>query len=410
MQNRDKKIRVALVTYAMHCGGVETFLLNLGKYLLLKGYAVDIVVTEEKGIWFSMIEKSGCRSVFIKGSRIWKNYLPFGDIVFSLKVGLTLKRQGYDIIFLNFTKYAQTSIRLFNERSKIVTILHSIHPDIFTIGLANQKEWDACVCVSEKVYAVAMEKQPGNSIFLIHCGIATPNISGVVLDRPLPESCLKILFVGRLQNSQKGIFLIPRIIQELIRRNIGDFSITIVGDGTDKVELMRLIREHSLEKFVTFLGMLPNDQVMILMLQHHLLLMPSYYEGFPIVLLESLSAGCVPVVTLLPMITDITIENNKNGFLISMDDVEGFADAISFFKDNPGKWLDFSYQAIQTIQHKYTIDSMGHKYVGLIEKLIDDPIMRHHRRRIGMPLDYSLIGIHPIPLFVRLGFIWLHAP
>jgi hypothetical protein len=140
MVKNNGQIRIALVTYAMHCGGGETFPLYLGKYLLSVGYVVDIVVTEEKGEWFNEIENSGCRSIFIKGADFLKKFIPFGDILFSIRVGNKLRHKKYDIILLNNSRYAQASLKLFNNRSHVVTILHNDQAEIYAVGLANTSE------------------------------------------------------------------------------------------------------------------------------------------------------------------------------------------------------------------------------------------------------------------------------
>jgi len=399
-------LKIALVTYAMHCGGVETFLLNLGKYLADKGHSVKIIVTERKGEWYPLILKKGLVAKFVWGGHLL-GYLPFGEYLSALLTGLYIRHGQFDVVFLNNAKYAQASISLFNNHSKIVTVIHNDHPEIYKIGLANTTEWDSCVCVSEKIFIGVKERLSAKSIVLIHNGVSNPNEEGAFFRHQPAEGNLKILFVGRLENSHKGIFLIPPIILELLRREVRNFSITIVGEGNDKDELISMILKYDLDKFVTLIDTVPNDQVFSIMSQHHIFLMPSYYEGFPIVILESLSAGCVPVATHLPMITDITIENNKNGFLIPKDDIDGFADALSFFVINPEKWADFSNQAIQTYKKSYTIDSMGNKYIAIIDELLADKVVRP-KRIFRFPLDSSLLKIYPLPVmmlkYIRRNF------
>jgi glycosyltransferase involved in cell wall biosynthesis len=182
---------------------------------------------------------------------------------------------------------------------------------------------------------------------------------------------------------------------------------SIVGEGTDKSELVRKVQEYGLEDFVTFWGSLSNNKVRKMMQEHHLFLLPSFFEGFPIVLLESLSSGCVPVVTNLQGITDITIENNKNGFLVEKNNIEGFVNAISFVKNNPAKWLELSNEGISALKIKYSVEAMGQKYVTLIEQLFKENNARH-RNKLSVPLDFSLLSLNPFPLKLRsLLTCWL---
>ncbi len=84
-----------------------------------------------------------------------------------------------------------------------------------------------------------------------------------------------------------------------------------------------------------FLQGLTHHQVYDLLLDAHVLLMPSLYEGLPIALLESMACGCVPVVSRLPGITDHAIQDGESGLLVEVGDTAGFANAVETLYRNP---------------------------------------------------------------------------
>ncbi len=91
-----------------------------------------------------------------------------------------------------------------------------------------------------------------------------------------------LLFVGRLE-ATKGI--------DALVEAIGDHRLLVAGDGPLRAEL-----EQRAPRKVTFLGRLPRDKVDELMRSARALVVPStWYEGFPMVVLEAFAAG-TPVV------------------------------------------------------------------------------------------------------------------
>jgi len=101
------------------------------------------------------------------------------------------------------------------------------------------------------------------------------------------NDCLKIIQVGRLQSVKNHIFSI-KIVKELKRKGI-NFKLLFVGDG----DLLSLIREtiekENLNNQLLLLGV--RDDIPQLMAGADVMLMPSLYEGFPVVLVESQSVG-----------------------------------------------------------------------------------------------------------------------
>ena len=65
----DKPVRIALVAYAMHCGGMESFLLRLGGYLRENGYEVELITTLERGEWFDRSAEVGVPAYHVPGYR-----------------------------------------------------------------------------------------------------------------------------------------------------------------------------------------------------------------------------------------------------------------------------------------------------------------------------------------------------
>ena len=100
-----------------------------------------------------------------------------------------------------------------------------------------------------------------------------------------------------------------------------DATLTIVGIGEMEQQLKSRIAELGLEKRVTLTGGLPHEQVMARMAQSDLFVLPSWGEGYGIVYIEAMAAGCISVGAKDEGIED-TIIDGENGFLVPAGDID----------------------------------------------------------------------------------------
>lgn len=108
-----------------------------------------------------------------------------------------------------------------------------------------------------------------------------------------PERAVEVLFVGRLVE-KKGIF----DLLEVARRVETTFG--IVGEGEERPRLEREIRQAGLAQRVRVFGGLCDGRVYALLRGSSCLLLPSYEEGYALVIAEALLAGCSVVAYELP--------------------------------------------------------------------------------------------------------------
>lgn len=98
-----------------------------------------------------------------------------------------------------------------------------------------------------------------------------------------------------------------------------DATLTIVGIGEMEAQLRARIAEMGLERRVTLTGGLPHAQVLARMAESDLFVLPSWGEGYGIVYIEAMAAGCIAVGAKGEGIED-TITDGVNGFLVPAGD------------------------------------------------------------------------------------------
>lgn len=111
---------------------------------------------------------------------------------------------------------------------------------------------------------------------------------------------------------------------EAFARLAGDYpdaTLTIVGIGELREQLQARIQALGLEGRARLTGGLAHEQVLALMAQSDLFVLPSWGEGYGIVYIEAMAAGCIAVGAQGEGIAD-TICDGENGFLVPAGDVD----------------------------------------------------------------------------------------
>ena len=111
---------------------------------------------------------------------------------------------------------------------------------------------------------------------------------------------------------------------EAFARLAGDYpdaTLTIVGIGEMEAQLRARIAALGLERRVTLTGGLPHEAVLARMANSDLFVLPSWGEGYGIVYIEAMAAGCIAVGARGEGIED-TITDGENGFLVPAGDID----------------------------------------------------------------------------------------
>ena len=172
------------------------------------------------------------------------------------------------------------------------------------------------------------------------------NELGIKKDRKI------ILFVGVLRPI-KGL---PYLIKAMTIIKDKNKKLLLVGDGEERDQLEDLVKKLKLEKYVTFIGKVPYDDVFKYMVVSDILVLSSLSEGLPNVILEAMAAGLPIVATRVGGIPDI-VKDGENGFLIDPKNPEQIAEKINLFleddklrekisKNNKQKAKEYSWESV----------------------------------------------------------------
>lgn len=144
------------------------------------------------------------------------------------------------------------------------------------------------------------------------------------------------LYVGRLSKVKRVAHLLSAFA--IYRANGGEKKLIICGEGEDFHNLCNKAQRLKIMDSVKFLGYVENLNFMYERAVATLL--TSTYEGFPNVLIESLSHGTPVISYNVDCGPSEIIINNKNGYLISDGDIEEFANKMITFDNENNFKLD----------------------------------------------------------------------
>jgi glycosyltransferase involved in cell wall biosynthesis len=113
-----------------------------------------------------------------------------------------------------------------------------------------------------------------------------PNIHSLIETIESSNKVKRIRCVGRIEFHQKRQDALVRLIAKRIDL-FEMYNIEFVGDGPDIEKLARLIKRYNLSHFVHILGAVPREKVLTGV---DAIIMPSRFEGLPLIMLEALSA------------------------------------------------------------------------------------------------------------------------
>src|SRR5256885_200018 len=118
----------------------------------------------------------------------------------------------------------------------------------------------------------------------------------------------------------------PRAVRRLTEDGI-DFTLTFAGDGDLRPEIEGLIQQYKLQSRVGITGWISNDEVRKHILSARALVLPSFAEGLPVVIMEAMALRRPVITTFVAGIPEL-IQHGEHGWLVPAGDLESLAEAM----------------------------------------------------------------------------------
>jgi len=162
-----------------------------------------------------------------------------------------------------------------------------------------------------------------HKVNIVHCGLDAAFLAQKATK--IPKASRQLLCIGRLCE-QKGQLLLLDAMKQLHDEGI-NCKLILAGDGPMRKEVERRIAEYQLSKSVEITGWISSEQVKSLLLESRGMVLPSFAEGLPVVIMEALALRRPVISTYVAGIPEL-IQQGKNGWLVSPGDVNSLKIAI----------------------------------------------------------------------------------
>lgn len=196
--------------------------------------------------------------------------------------------------------------------------------------------------------------RPGDIHFIQH-GVQIQDNARVIND----GRALNLVFLAR-HVKLKGIYDLPKINQGLLDRNI-HVNWMILGDGEESDNFRSEV--SSLPNF-TFKVPKTGEEVIAVLKEMDIYILPSSHDGLPVSLLESMSVGCVPIVYNFSEGINKVITSDI-GYVVAIDDVDSVVDKISMLNEDRNMLFKLANNSIHKIKKEFNIQTQANMYFDL---------------------------------------------
>ena len=192
------------------------------------------------------------------------------------------------------------------------------------------------------------------------------------------DNCLNFLFIGGLSNrsetgygrNYKGGETLLNAWKIFIENsnNPSKNKLYFGGPEVTKETLNESISKYDLNFLnIEIIGELSKQKVIDYMSKAHVVIIPSFMEGFPNVAFEAMASSCAIIASNVGGIPEI-IKNNLNGILIEPGNVMSLSQAINSFANNYYQSIEMGQLNRKLIEEKYSSEKFVEKYTKLYEQ------------------------------------------
>lgn len=364
-----------------HSGGMERVLANKANYLASKGYDVVIVTTDQKNMppFFPLDPRIRCIDLDINYEdnngksfinklahypvKQFKHRKRLRDILLLERPDITVSMFNNDASFIPNIK--DGSAKLLEIHFSKFKRLQYGRKGLWKIAdLWRSRQDERVVRRYDKFVVLTDEdktywgKMPNIEVIPNALNYSTASVSSL-------ES-KKVLAVGRY-NFQKGFDLLIESWR-LIAGEFPDWKLDIVGDGEERLELEKLIKQYGLSGSVSLVK--TQKDMEYVYTNASIYALTSRYEGLPMVLLEAQSFG-LPIVSFKckcgPM--DI-VDEGRSGFLVEEGNISEFAVKLGKLMGNTRLRKEMGKNA-KNASSKYNEEIIMGKWINIFKILTD---------------------------------------
>ena len=342
------------------CGGGGKSITSLCKNLNKKKFQISIICLNK--CYYKNELKSFCKIYEIPKSKV---LFAQSEIKKIIKKNIHLNEEN---IFISNLFYANALTALFQKKYSNLKFVFTertafkelsiyfgfkdfIKKNIIKLILKLfYKKADLVIANSKKVASDIKSFSNVKTTF-VYPGSFKKNFKG----KKLIKRKINIISIGRI-SQEKGFDVLIKAFKKIDKNK---YDLYLIGDGKEREKILNLINKYQLQKNIKVIGFKSN--IYPYLKKSDLLINPSYFEGFPNVVIEALSCG-VPVICSKSHggIYEI-LNNEKYGDLFENGSIKDLENKINNFLKNPRKLKSKSLKGQQNLK-RFSEKQSAEKY------------------------------------------------
>jgi glycosyltransferase involved in cell wall biosynthesis len=263
-----------------------------------------------------------------------------------------------------------------------------------------QRVVDRVICVSAGVGATFRRAGvPQHRLRVVHNGIhpsvVVPDRVGVRAALGLPSEALIVLTVARFYPQKGHRYLagaIPAVIEQAPRAHF-----VWVGEGVEEGALRQQLAALGVDRHVTFAGQ--RQDVPNLLAAADAFVLPSRYEGLPLVALEAMAVG-TPVVATRVCGTSEVVDDGVTGRLTEAADEAALAAALLEVLTQPDLRVRWGEAGRQRFAERFTAARMAREIAEVYEEVLRE---KAAQREEGESSGVAPVASRPVARLQRPG-------
>ena len=209
-------------------------------------------------------------------------------------------------------------------QNPLVLFLHGDYDYYYHLAEQHEPAIDQFICVAQNIENNLVALLPARKESITYLRFPVPE----VINKQVLKNDCPIIFIGRLIEG-KGYPLLPVIAKELRRKTLNAtwHIVGTAGNGEDETIWDKNIDVH-------FYNNISNDEVLVLLSQMKILILPSIAEGMPVVVIEAMKAGVIPLVNNIDGGIQELVEDGETGYKIKDNEIMAYVKKIMLLAED----------------------------------------------------------------------------
>ena len=372
------KLKKIIIIYpSFERGGIENVLVNLINELTKKKFLIEIITVSNKLKKSKLLKKS--KYLHINSTKE-KNF-------FFLSNRINLALQASKLLIKSIKKTNHKNSIIFSMQSSMIPILISkfykikivarnAEDSLSSFRYSGKKIYSSIVFLlrffiynlSDGIITNSYGSKKSLELFLLNKrkinAIYNPYLEKINTIKQKKKK-KQILAVGRFCRQKNFEFLIKAF--NIFVKNNSEYSLILLGDGEYRKKIERLILSLKLNKKIILKGWVKNTNKFFL--ESKLFIIPSLYEGLGNVVIDSLNNNTPVIASKCKSGPREIIKENKGGYLVDVNDLEGTANKIEYCINNYKEALSKTKYARLYLK-RFLIKNSTQLYLDFLNKVL----------------------------------------